>query len=80
MDQETRKEIEHLEDVLEDIRDNTRRPSWKAALNGLLYGAGVVVGTVAGIALLGWILAIFGILPGFGEITQKLQDIMNSKF
>jgi uncharacterized membrane protein YczE len=80
MDPETRGEIQKVEQVLEDIRANTSLPLWRVALNGILYGGGIAVGTVLAIALLGWLLSIFGIIPGFGEIAVKLQEILNAKF
>lgn len=80
MDPDTRDEIRRVEHTLEEIRSNTHLPWWRAAINGLLYGSGAVVGTVAAIAILGWLLSLFGIIPGFGDIAQRLQEIMNAKF
>ncbi len=80
MDPDAKKEIEKVETLLHDIRDNTFVPWWRTILNGFLYGAGVVIGTILAIAALGWLLSIFGILPGFSEISSRLQDIMNHKY
>lgn len=80
MDTETQKEIKHVEEVLEDIRDNTQLPWWRVILNGFLHGTGIVIGTTLGIAALGWILSIFGIIPGVGEIAAYLQNIVQSRF
>jgi hypothetical protein len=78
IDREIRKELRHVEGVLDEIRDNTALPWWRAILNGLLYGAGVVIGTILAIALLGWFLSLFGIIPGFDQISAHLQEIMKS--
>jgi hypothetical protein len=80
MDDDIHKEISHVENVLEDIRKNTATPWWRTILNGFLYGAGWVVGTVGMIAALGWLLSIFGVIPGFDVIAAQLQAIMHSKF
>ena len=80
MDQETRSELTKVENLLGDIRSNTANPWWKNMLNGLLYGSGVVVGTIGGIAVLGWALSIFGVIPGFDILAAKLQSIMMNKY
>ena len=71
---------ENVKEILEEIRDNTATPWWRAAVNGLLYGAGWVIGTVFAIAALGWFLSLFGVIPGFGELTSRLQNIVQSNF
>jgi hypothetical protein len=80
MELDVQKELEHVEGILEDIRKNTAVPWWRSVMNGILYGGGVVMGTVIAIAALGWLLSIFGIIPGFGELATRLQEIINSKF
>ena len=67
-------------EILDDIRDNTH-PSWKKSLmQGLIYGAGVVIGSIIGIALLGWLLAAFGVIPGFNVISDRLLQILHTKY
>jgi len=80
MDPDVQKELQHVEGILDDIKKNTSYPWWRTILNGLLYGAGWVVGTVGAIAALGWLLSIFGVIPGFDVIAVRLQEIMNAKF
>lgn len=70
------KHLEHIEQELEEIRDRTpHRP--RAFFYGVLYGAGAVLGGVIGIALLGWVLSLFGVIPGLGEIAHYLQGIVD---
>lgn len=80
MDSDTQKEIQRVEEVLEDIRHNTAPSWWRTILNGFLYGAGIVIGTIVAIAALGWLLSVFGIIPGFDKIATYLQSIVQSKY
>jgi hypothetical protein len=80
MDIEERKEIRKVEKQLEKISENTGTTWWRPLFNGALQGAGIVIGTILTVALLGWVLSIFGIIPGFGELATQLQQIMNKKF
>jgi hypothetical protein len=80
MDQDVQKELKHVENILGEIRENTSAPWWKAVLHGSLYGAGWVIGTVGTFAALGWLLSIFGVIPGIDKISAFLQEIMRSKF
>lgn len=80
MDQDVQKELERVENILGEIRENTATPWWKTVLHGTLYGAGWVIGTVGAFAALGWLLSIFGIIPGIDKISAILQQIMSSKF
>ncbi len=80
MDEETRTELTKVENLLGDIRTNTAIPWWKNIFNGLMYGSGVVIGSICGIAVLGWALSIFGIIPGFDVLAAKLQSIILSRY
>jgi hypothetical protein len=80
MDPDVQKELNRVEGLLEEIKDNTTVSWWRWLLSGFLYGAGWVVGTVLAFAALGWLLSIFGIIPGFDQIAARLQEVMNSKF
>jgi hypothetical protein len=80
MDPEVQKELAHVEGILDEIRVNTAIPWWRSVLNGLLYGAGWTVGTIGAFAALGWLLSIFGIIPGFDVIGTWIQNAMSHKF
>ena len=71
-----REGLEHLTRIEADLEEIRRRtPSPRHALvNGLFQGAGALVGGVVALALLGWVLSFFGIIPGVGTITKSLQD------
>jgi hypothetical protein len=71
---------ESTDTILREIRDSIR-PRWTRYLYvGLLQGFGFVVGTILTAALLGWALAVFGVIPGFGDIAHRLQDILNRRY
>lgn len=76
----TDKELKKIENILDDIRINTKPPLYKSILNGVLNGAGVVIGTVAAIVLLGWILSLFNVVPGFGEISRQLNTAFDETY
>ena len=70
------KGLEHLsriEGELEEIKERTPSPR-RAFLNGILQGAGALVGGIVALALLGWVLSLFGLVPGFGTIAAHLQE------
>jgi hypothetical protein len=80
MDPETQHEgLEHLANIeheLEAIKQSA--PSSKQAFfHGILQGAGALVGGVAGLIVLGWLLALFGIIPGLATIAHYLQDAVS---
>ncbi len=79
MDSGDKKEFAHVAEILTEIRENTASPWWRMVLNGMLYGAGAVTGTVLAIFLLGYVLSLFGVIPGFEDMAARLQNIVNSK-
>lgn len=71
--------LKRIEHELTDIRKGVK-PSWKRLLfEGLLRAAGLVAGTVLAIALLGWSLTLFGVIPGLEEISERLNQILNAR-
>lgn len=80
METAIKNKIEHVEHTLEDIRANTAPAWWRTIIHGALYGTGVVLGTILTIAALGWLLSLFGVIPGLGEIVTQLRQIMNATF
>jgi hypothetical protein len=77
MDEVTQREgLEHLANIeqeLEAIKERTPTPH-RAFVYGLLQGAGALVGGVVALILLGWVLALFGIIPGLATISHYLQN------
>ncbi len=63
------KHLEQIKNELEEIKERTsaQRPPF---LYGLLQGAGALVGGILMLALLGWMLSFFGVIPGFATIAS----------
>lgn len=73
------KELKQIERVLKEIQENTGS-GWSALSRGVLYGVGIVIGTLLGATLLGWILSIFGVIPGFGELAGRLSTTLEESY
>lgn len=70
--------LEHLKNIqeeLSDIKEQTTNP-WSSFLRGVLQGAGAIVGGVAAVILLGWLLYIAGLIPGLSTMVHAIQDAM----
>ena len=70
------KHLEHIENELEEIKERTgfQRPPF---IYGLLQGAGALVGGILMLALLGWTLSFFGVIPGLATIASYFQNIVS---
>jgi len=71
--------LEHLQKIeteLEEIKDRTANPQ-RSFLSGILYGAGALVGSILAIIILGWILSLLGVVPGFGSLATYLHSIVD---
>ena len=65
------KQLKKIEGQLDDLNDATW--SWSGwFVRGLWQGAGIVVGTIVAVVLLGWLLSLLGIVPGFSEIADYI--------
>ena len=80
MDQDAQKEARKVEELLSEIKANTSNKPTRNFINGFLQGAGIVVGTIVGIALIGWLLSIFGFIPGFDTLAHRLSDILQKRY
>jgi hypothetical protein len=77
IEEEGLKHLEHIEQELEEIKDRTpSRP--RAFTYGLWQGAGALLGGILALALLGWALSFFGVIPGFTTIAKYFQDIVSN--
>ena len=71
--------LEHLQKIeneLEEIKERTNDPK-RSLFNGVLSGAGAILGSIAALIILGWLLSLLGILPGFGSLAVYLHDIVD---
>ena len=73
VEEEGLQHLERIEQELEEIKKRT--PTQKSSfVSGLWQGAGAFIGGVLALALLGWVLSLFGVIPGFAAIAHYLQD------
>jgi predicted lipid-binding transport protein (Tim44 family) len=42
-------------------------------------GMGIVIGSLLGLALLGWILSFLGIIPGLDQLANYIRTLMEQK-
>jgi hypothetical protein len=80
MDPEAQQEAKKVEALLDEIKANTASKPAKNFINGILYGAGIVLGTIAAVVGIGWLLTILGIIPGADVIAQKLSEILQKRY
>ncbi|HEV8666336.1 MAG TPA: hypothetical protein VN665_00615 [Candidatus Paceibacterota bacterium] len=71
--------LEHLQKIeteLEEIKERTADPK-RSLFNGILSGAGAIIGSITALIILGWLLSLIGILPGFGSFAAYLHGIVD---
>ena len=79
---EGKEEVEKLTEIaneLEEIKHKVAPTRWRVLRNGMYQGIGVVAGGAIGVAALGWLLSIVGIIPGLHETTTYLQSIIETR-
>jgi hypothetical protein len=71
--------IEHLERIEEELEEiKERTPShFGAFVRGALGGAGAIVGGVAAVIVLGWVLYLLGYIPVLNVVAHNIQDAMS---
>lgn len=70
------KQLKEIKKELVEIRERTATPK-QVFLNGVLYGAGWFVGGIVAVALLGWVLNILGVIPGFNELSDYIRSLVS---
>ena len=68
------KTLERIERDLEDLKGSPKR----TFLYGIIYGAGAFVGGILAIILIGWILSILGVIPGFEGVEKTVGETYDS--
>ena len=69
--------LKHLENIEEDLEEiKSRTPGTKRMFfNGMLHGAGIVAGSLFALACLGWLLSLFGFVPGLEEFKTYIEHL-----
>lgn len=80
MDDQVKEEARKVEALLDEIKSNTESKPSKSFVNGMLYGAGIVLGTIVGVVLVGWLLSILGVIPGFDVLAQRFSEILQDRY
>jgi hypothetical protein len=78
MDEDLAGHLARVERKLDAIQSNTRTTWRELLLAGLLRGVGVVVGGALAIVLVGWGLAVLGIIPGAEDIAEYLAQVFEN--
>ncbi len=76
VDQKQLRELKEISDDLGVIRESTHPKH--AFVRGIFQGVGIVVGSVIALALLGWMLGILGLIPGFDAFENSLKSAVNA--
>ncbi len=77
IEEEGLKHLEHIDKELEEIKNRTPAPG-RAFAYGLWQGAGALLGGILALAILGWALAFFGVIPGFVDISHYIQTTVDN--
>ncbi len=66
------RELKKIREELKDINENTGS-FWGYFLHGILYGGGAIIGGIITVILIGYILSIIGVIPGFQTIAADVS-------
>lgn len=69
-------DIEQLEEIQTDLQELKHLTGSSKAwfFRGILQGAGAIVGSIAMLILLGWLLSLLGFFPGLSEISDYIRQ------
>jgi len=79
MNEELLEQLETIEKDLKGVRRAVEKKHWQVFVTGLIYGGGFVLGTAFAIAIAGWILNLFGMVPGIGDISDTLYGVLENQ-
>ena len=66
------KKLEAIQTDLEDLKSVTgSTTAW--FYRGMMQGAGAIIGSLAMLILLGWVLSFLGFIPGFRDIADYIS-------
>lgn len=73
-EQEGLKYLKEIEEEVSELKLQTPTPR-RAFLNGIMQGMGAIIGSIFAIMVLGWILSLFGFIPGLKEVAEYIQEV-----
>lgn len=71
-------ELQDIEHELKEIKGRMMGPK-RALINGVMQGMGAVIGSIAAVAFIGWLLYIFGFIPVFDELAEYIKGLMSAR-
>jgi hypothetical protein len=68
-------EIQELKKITEELKavNINTGSSWTAFYRGILSGGGAIVGSILAIVLIGVVLSVLGVIPGFNTIAAYIN-------
>jgi hypothetical protein len=75
LEQLEQKGIEHLEKIEHELEEIKQRTGgrWNSLRNGLWQGVGAVIGSILGVLLIGFLLSLFGVIPGLSDAKNYIE-------
>lgn len=72
------RELRQLKEIKKELSEiKVRTADFKRTfVSGALYGAGALVGGIATIAIIGWILNLLGIIPGLSVLADYIRSLV----
>ncbi len=76
---ELAQDIEQLEEIKTDLQDLKKLTGSSKVwfLRGMLQGAGAIIGSIAMLILLTWLLSVLGVIPGASELSDFIREYMD---
>ena len=71
-------EIQELKKITEELRavNANTGSTWGAFLRGMLQGGGAIVGGIITVILIGVVLSMLGVIPGFQAIAAYINSVI----
>lgn len=68
-----------IEDLFNDFYKSRKKVYWMNFTRGIFFGVGSLLGGTVVIALIAWILNLFGDIPGgFGDLIRYIVDLVRT--
>lgn len=74
-DEKELRQLKEIKKELSEIKVRTNDPR-RSFINGILYGAGALVGGIIAVAIIGWTLNVLGIIPGLNELADYIHSLV----
>lgn len=71
------KYLKQIEEEVSEIESRTPGPK-RAFVNGIMQGMGILIGSVLAAVILGWLLSVAGVIPGFRDVVVYLKELSST--